>query len=767
MGSGPKTRRLDLHKPIVKNLRQLSFVAIFLLLILGFLLPGNEFPPVAASWTPDQEWENALALYKKKEYLQALPILQRLEENYPNHSFRADALFIQAQVLRGLHRWPEAAQVFARAREVHAKLADYALYYEGEAWQMAKEGKKSLEVWQRLIDQYPASLAVPPAELKMAEIYLQFGEYLRCAEISEKLWKKKSRQEISAQALIFLGQAQEGLGQWARAIETYQEVWLQYPLLPSATNAKSKWESLAQEKKLLVKKITPPDLLRRALYFYQARLYEVALSEIERLEGFPLPTYPQSYAGEFWIDELYFHRGMCLFFLKQYSPAIEAFRVVVRHSRNEGMAERSLFWTTRALFRLGRKEEALNTFFFFQKTYPQSPFMDRALYLKAQIFDEGGDIAQAIAIYRELAEKFPQSSLRFQARWQSGWLLFKNQEWREAIQAWDFLQTLHPHSPWPEKVAYWKGRALLALGRTQEAEENFQKLLNHYPTSYYSRLASNRGESFQAAKGFSAPLQDQPLGLLLEGKSQPPGYESEHLEKGRLLARMGLVPQAMEELEVAEEEGKKAEGIQKEISYLYREVGEYHRSALLVRRNFNLKPLTGRPLKKDQDLYLLAYPLGNPFWVNPYAQDQNLDPALLSAVILEESRFNPQALSVAGARGLMQIIPRTGHQIARRLKLHPFSVGLLFEPEMNLRLGSWYLAHLLQEFEGKEALALAAYNAGPQAVRDWVTPKNTLREDEFVENIPYRETRNYVIRVLSSARVYRLLYGFPPQKSGS
>ena len=751
----------------MKNPKQLPLASIILLLILGFLFPGNASPPVTTSQSPDQEWEKALALYKKKEYLQALPILQRLEENYPPHSFQADAIFMQAQVLRALHRWPEAAQVFARAREVHAKLADYALYSQGEAWQMAKEGKKSLEVFQRLINQYPASLTVPSAELKMAEIYWQFGEYLRCAEICENLLKKKSRQEVSAQALVFLGQAQEGLRQWARAIETYQEVWLQYPLLPLAKNAKSKWESLAKRKNLLVKKIPSPALWRRALYFYQARLYEVALSEMEGIEGFPLQDYPQNYAGEFWIDELYFHRGMCLFFLKQYSRAIEAFHLVVGHSRNEEMAERSLFWTTRSLFRLGRKEEALNTFSLFQKTYPQSPFMDRALYLKAQIFEERGDIPQAIALYRELAESFPQSSLRFQAMWQSGWLFFKNQDLREAIQAWDFLQTLHPHSPWPEQVLYWKGKALLAMERPQEAEENFQKLLKNYPTSYYSQLAANRGESFQTAKGFSAPLQDQPLGLLIEGKSPSPGYESGHLEKGRILARLGLLPQAIEELEVAEEEGKKAEGIQKEISRLYREAGEYHRSALLVRRNFSLKPLTGRPLKEDQDLYLLAYPLGKPSWVNPYAQNQNLDPALLSAVILEESRFNPQALSVAGARGLMQILPRTGQQIARQLRLQPFSERLLFEPEMNLRLGSWYLSHLLQEFGGKEALALAAYNAGPGAVREWVKQKNSLREDEFVENIPYRETRNYVIRVLSSARVYRVLYGFPSKKSDS
>jgi soluble lytic murein transglycosylase len=109
----------------------------------------------------------------------------------------------------------------------------------------------------------------------------------------------------------------------------------------------------------------------------------------------------------------------------------------------------------------------------------------------------------------------------------------------------------------------------------------------------------------------------------------------------------------------------------------------------------------------------------------------------------------------------MQIMPGTGQQIARRLKVQPFSNGLLFDSEMNLRLGSWYLGNLLAEFKGQEALALAAYNAGPQVVREWMAKNPSAREDEFVEDIPYAETRNYVIRVLGSAGVYRALYRSP------
>jgi soluble lytic murein transglycosylase len=743
----------------VKKSQQRVLLFILLVLIPAFLHPESPASVLATSQTPDQKWEKALEFYKKKEYQHALPILRELEENERQVPFHADALFMQAQALRALQRWPEAAQVFSRAGAVHPKLADYALYYQGEAWQKAKEDKKSLEVYQDLVNRHPDSLRVPQARLKMAEIYLERREYFRCVEMCEHILKEKTRKEVVAQAMVYMGEAQEGLGEWARAIESYQEAWLQYPLLPLAKNLKSRWESLAKNKKLPVRKIPPAALLRRALFFYDARLYESAWKELKKIEEFPLKKYPPAYAGESWIDELYLHRGLCLFYLKKYAQAIEPFRLVAAHSRNEALAERSLFWSMRSLYRWGRKEEALQTFPLFRKRYPQGSFMDQALHLQAQILEEQEKVAQALALYRELAASFPRSSLRFQAAWQAGWLLFRNQDLPGAIRAWDSLQALNPSSPWAEKALYWKGKALRAMEQIPLADAEYQKLVQNFPVSYYSQLASSPGESFLTTKGFSTPLNDRPFGTFIRGKEPLPENEIGHLEKSKNLARLGLFPQAIEELGAAEEEGKTVEGVLKEIARLYREAGEYHRSALLVRRNFNLRLLTGDSLRKDQDLYLLAYPLGDSSWVNPYARNRNLDPALLSAVILEESRFHPQALSVSGARGLMQVIPPTGKQIARTVKLHPFSNELLFEPEINLRLGSWYLAHLLGEFGGRETLAVAAYNAGPGAVREWIKGKNSLQEDEFLENIPYQETRHYVIRVLTSARVYRLLYG--------
>ena len=325
----------------------------------------------SARITPEEEFDNAIALYKKKDFAQALKIFRSLEEKYPANPFLPDALLMQGQALRALQNWPDAAQAFSRAAGVHPTLADYALYYEGEALQTAGEGLTSLEVFKSLVALHPGSLLVPPAELKMAELYLQSGQYGEAAEVCEKLLRKSSRKDYPAQALIFLGQAREGLGQWGEALQAFQDLWLKYPLHPLMKRAKTRGDSLAKEKNLTEEKIPPEALFRRSLQFYQAQLPEAALREMQRIEGFPPQAYPAQYSGERWVDELYFHRGMCFFRLKQYAKAAEAYELVVANSRTEEMAEKSLFWMIRALFRLGRKGEALNTLALLQASYPR------------------------------------------------------------------------------------------------------------------------------------------------------------------------------------------------------------------------------------------------------------------------------------------------------------------------------------------------------------------------------------------------------------
>lgn len=721
------------------------------------IFSGAELLPSSSSALSGEEaFKNALNLFKKKDYQQAWQILQNLPEETLDPSSAGESIFLKGQILHHLSKWPEAAQAFSRAAILYPLLADYALYYQANSLCRAGELEESLEIFQRLISLFPNSLCLPLAELKMAEIYGQLKDYKRSGEICRQMLSRILSNDYVPPALFLLGQAEEGMQEWKKAIQTYQEIWLKYPLHTLAEKSRERWQKISREKKLPIEKFPPQLLFQRALHFYRARLFATALKELENIPRLPLNEFPSFYNGEFWIDELYFHRGMCLFYLKQYAKAAEVFKLVTRSARNELNAERSMLWLSRSLYRAGRKEEALLSLMRFKNAYPRSSLIDQALYLQAQILEEQREINKAIALYQEIGERFPHSSWRFQGLWQAGWLFFKARDWRNALQIWDKLQALNPNSPWIEKILYWKGRAFQELGEQAPAEENYQLLIKNYPATYYALLTSGQGHLPEHRNILATPIEEKNLEPFLRKDGQLPGLT--HLEKGRALSHLGLWPEALRELAAAEEEGKFSTEIKKEISRLYRDMGEYSRSALLVRKNFRLRPLTPALPDSEKKLYLLAYPVGNISWINYYARIRNLDPALLCALILEESRFNSQALSVAGARGLMQLIPPTAQMIARQLNINSLPESSLFEPEVNLQLGTWYLTNLLKEFSGKISFALAAYNAGPQVVKEWISQGNKLREDEFIESVPYPETRNYVIRVLTSFQVYRTLY---------
>lgn len=154
---------------------------------------------------------------------------------------------------------------------------------------------------------------------------------------------------------------------------------------------------------------------------------------------------------------------------------------------------------------------------------------------------------------------------------------------------------------------------------------------------------------------------------------------------------------------------------------------------------------------------LVLYPLGYRSILYARAQEYGLDPLLVAAVIRTESGFRPTARSSQGARGLMQIMPETGEWIASQMKI-PYAPELLDDPDYNIRMGCWYLGHLLDQFGGDTTVALAAYNGGRTNVQKWLEENQWTGEHHTLEQIPFKETRLYVARVMRNHAIYRGLY---------
>jgi soluble lytic murein transglycosylase len=161
----------------------------------------------------------------------------------------------------------------------------------------------------------------------------------------------------------------------------------------------------------------------------------------------------------------------------------------------------------------------------------------------------------------------------------------------------------------------------------------------------------------------------------------------------------------------------------------------------------------------DKAVHEIALPLRHEDIIRQQASDKGLDPSLIAGVIYVESRFRDQT-SIAGAKGLMQILPSTADYIARKSGGTRFQQGDLATPQINIAYGSWYLRYLLEHYHGNELLALAAYNAGEGKVDEWYRDAAARGEDfEAATHIPFPETRDYVARVLDVRERYRREYG--------
>jgi soluble lytic murein transglycosylase len=158
-----------------------------------------------------------------------------------------------------------------------------------------------------------------------------------------------------------------------------------------------------------------------------------------------------------------------------------------------------------------------------------------------------------------------------------------------------------------------------------------------------------------------------------------------------------------------------------------------------------------------EEVWRILYPLQFEDVLRAKAAEEDLDPALVASIICQESTFEPGAVSRAGARGLMQVIPATGRKLAREMGVR-YRHTVLYNPSTSLDFGTRYLRQMMDRFAGREEQVLAAYNAGPHRVDAWTAGRPEVPAEEFIESIPFTETRYYVMAILTGREQYRRLY---------
>jgi len=362
-----------------------------------------------------------------------------------------------------------------------------------------------------------------------------------------------------------------------------------------------------------------------------------------------------------------------------------------------------------------------------------------ALYLLADLSTDAGNDDVAIAAYRELYHKYPRSSRADDARFRAAILDFAHGRARPAAIAFDSIGTLMPASGEGVAARYWSGRAWKAAGDGKRATASWTAVLAEQPSTYYGQAAARRlgrpewtpskgNDRFTAAAGVDSALA-----------------------RIRLLERLGMDAEARFELDGLEERATKSNDLALSIAAAFRDHGDAPRAIRIANRAIEQG-------SRDASVYRLSFPLVDREELERQSRPLHLDPALVAGLIRQESSFDPRATSVANARGLMQVLPSVGADIARALRFPVWSPALLYDADANLELGTTHLSAVTKQYPDMPRI-LAAYNAGAARVDRWQKKTGADDPELFAEEIPFVETRDYVRTVQRNRDMYRILYG--------
>ena len=364
-----------------------------------------------------------------------------------------------------------------------------------------------------------------------------------------------------------------------------------------------------------------------------------------------------------------------------------------------------------------------------------------ALFLLADIETDALRDLEARRYFLDLAKRYPNSPLAPRARLRAAIAAFAAGSGRIAAHELDTLIRRYPKHEEVNAARYWSGRAWSLAGNQKVARERWLATIVGDSLSYYAQLASSRLDATAWKPGSVArdtTMRDSSIAAAMRRADR--------------LDLVGMNAEARFEYEALAASATSGER-SLDIAEAFRERRLTSRAIQLAMR------AVARGAPRDARTYRLLYPVAYEDLLLEHARKNKLDPALVAALIRQESNFEPRATSRADARGMMQVLPSTGREIARRLKYPYWSTELLYEPEVNIQLGAIHLASVLNRYDDP-IRALAAYNAGGSRVVRWATKKGSEDAELFAERIPYVETRDYVRVIQRTREWYRALYGW-------
>jgi len=481
-------------------------------------------------------------------------------------------------------------------------------------------------------------------------------------------------------------------------------------------------------------------------------------------------------------------------------------RLVVAHLWHEAVAELMLvgddvpestrirrdYWLGTTLFKMRRRYADAG-----ELLLAVAPKMDsaEALFRGARALSRADRDDEAIRWYRQVVAKYPRSDWAAEAQYLSGWLEFNRGKYREAIGPLEETLRRYPKSKWMDdalwflgmshfllgedeaalphleklskrgasleggKGLYWWARAQQRLGRTDEAVAAYKRLAARWPFAWYALLAQSRLRELGKPVGPFGETPPAPRGPEVSARVDAKVAADPAIQRFDELEEAGLDVDAGKELRRAEKALLKRHKRADVLAVLFDRYGKgsnWNRPWMLALA-YDGGALDTPAEGPARFWWQHAYPEAYKPLVEKHAPLGKSTPNYLYSIMRKESGYDPHVLSYADAQGLLQMIPATTIRVARQLKL-PYAPGDLYDPEFNVKTGSWYIGHLLAKFKGQVPLGAGSFNSGPRPVMRWIDQHGDRPIDELVELVSYMQTREYMKKVTENYARYVYLY---------
>jgi soluble lytic murein transglycosylase len=636
-------------------------------------------------------------------------------------------------------RYAEAESNLLQARQAGDLLADYADFLGAQANHDAGNDAAAEALLHGFATRYPDSIFNVQAPEMEANVLLAMDNATGAAQVLAEA----AGQPASTRPGFLLAQGQVLFiqGQKEEAELIFKRLLLAHPLTADASIARARLTAMGVESTL-----TPAELRSLGDAYYKGGRYQEAAEQYHALAR-DAALDAQTRNG-FAVAE-----AACDLKLKRLSPAqVQG----LADTPDENGAQR-LYLLMELARNRDDSEDQQRIVTLMESNFPHSPWLAEALFSSGNMYMLRRDYPAAVEYYGYLATHFPDNANAAAAHWRAGWLSYRQGLFDDAARMFDEQIRLYPGARETVSAIYWRGRLYeMQDHKPANAAANYRTLVRAYPHFFYAQMAGERLAALGSAQPVAEPQLDRIQAPPVPELEDNFPTDSPHLAKAHLLANAGLNDYIAEEI-AADPDSSSWSALAE--AQIYASYGETFRAMRALKRAL---PYAATANIKSIPLAYWRILFPEPWWdtIKTESARNHLDPYFVASLIRQESEFNPSAVSTANACGLMQLLPSVGKALAREEGISHFEAFQLFDPVTNIRLGTRYLREMLDKVGGVPEYAMAAYNAGDQRVVDWQAAGPYSGIDEFVESIPFTQTREYVEAILRNEEMYKSIDEF-------